>query len=211
MAESLTQSNDDIAMFCSAFLPSVEYVMFLNNHTNIVLDHSENWQKQTARNRCFILSPNGIQSLIIPIKHKQGKPIKIKDLRISYDVPWIRVHKGSLQAAYNTSANFEYLKDDLWAFYERKFEFLIDLNQTLLEWLLKKLKIKTTIQVIESHETNMKIDFTKISNASSILPTLLTAEQFKPYPQVFGYKHPFQTNLSSFDLLCNGANINSIF
>ncbi len=208
MAESFIQSNDDVvAVFCSGFLPSVEYVMFVNNHTNIVLDHSENWQKQTARNRCFILSPNGIQSLIIPIKHNQRKPVKIKDIRISYDVPWIRVHKGALQAAYNTSANFEYLKDDLWAFYDQKFEFLIDLNQTLLEWLLKKLKIKTTIQVIESPVTKMKNDFTTISNASSIIPTLLSAEQFKTYPQVFGYKHPFQTNLSSFDLLCSGVTI----
>lgn len=211
MAESFIQSNNDDAVFSSAYLPSVEYLMLLNNHTKIVLDHSENWQKQTARNRCFILSPNGIQTLIIPIKHKQEKPVKIKDIRISYDVPWIRIHKGALQTAYNTSANFEYLKDDLWAFYDRKFEFLIDLNLTLLEWLLKKLKIRTAIHVIESPITNIKWDFTKISNASSPLPQTLTGEQFKPYPQVFGYKHPFQANLSSFDLLCNGSNINSIF
>ncbi len=211
MAESFLQTINDAILFSNAYLPSVEYMMFLHNHSKIVLDHSENWQKQTTRNRCFILSPNGIQTLIIPVKHKQEKPVHIKDIRISYDVPWIRIHKGALQTAYNTSANFEYLKDDLWAFYDRKYEFLIDLNQTLLEWLLKKFKIVTTIQTIESPVTNIQLNYTKISNASSIIPVILTPEQFKPYPQVFRYKHPFQANLSSFDLLCNGANLNSIF
>ena len=33
---------------------------------------STNYQKQTYRNRCIICTPNGIQNLIIPIKHNQN-------------------------------------------------------------------------------------------------------------------------------------------
>jgi len=201
------QSNSR-AIFSTAYLPSVEYLMLLSNHSELFIDQNEKWQKQTVRNRCFILSPNGLQTLVIPVKHKQEKPVLIRDIRISYEESWIRVHKGAILTAYNTSPNFEYLKDDLWAFYDRKFEFLIDLNQTILEWLLKKFKVSTQFK-----NTNDPLliaenkDFRSISDSASTLPILLKPDQFNTYPQVFGYKHPFHQNVSSFDLLCNGGKL----
>ncbi len=202
------EQTESVAVFCTAYLPSVEYLMLINNQISLTIDQNEHWQKQTVRNRCFILSPNGLQTLIIPIKHKQDKPVLMRDIRISYEESWMRVHKGALQTAYNTSPNFEYLKDDLWAFYDRKFEFLIDLNQTILEWLLKKFKLKAQLNTVNKPLliTDNK-DFRLISNAHSTLPVLLKPDQLNTYPQVFGYKHPFLQNLSSFDLLCNGGKL----
>ena len=167
----------------------------------VVVDHQEFWKKKTLRNRCFILSPNGIQCLSVPVNAKHNSTI-ISEVKIDYSQPWIRVHKGALEAAYNTAPFFEFIKDDIWSIYDKQPELLIDLNRDFLALFLKKLKLPIKISEVITSE-NEHLDYRKLSDNHGYEPLQLPSNTFKNYNQVFNYKHPFVANLSTLDFIAN--------
>ena len=185
----------------TSYLPPVWYIASINAGKNFYIDAHEHFVKQTIRNRCHILSPNGIQSLIIPVQHPNRFQIPVKDLKISYESQWQRNHWRSLNAAYRRSAFFEFYMDDLSMFYEKKFEFLLDFNSALLDFLLQQLRIKTEILFTNTYEpqpVNLE-DLRPLCNTGDPAPNKTEIK----YPQVFSYKSGFVSGLSSVDLLFN--------
>jgi hypothetical protein len=173
----------------------------ISTFDEVLIDSSDIWKKKTVRNRCYILSPNGVQCLSVPVNAKHNNSLTA-EVRIDYSHPWIRVHKGALEAAYNTAPFFEFIKDDIWDIYDLKPELLIDLNREFLLLLLKKLKLPTKVSTGLSIE-NSEHDFRKLSDNHGYEPLKLPVESFKNYNQVFNYKHPFIPNLSGIDFLAN--------
>jgi len=192
------------AVFATAYFPSVEYMLMVQKNPAFIIDPADIWKRQTLRNRTHILSPNGIQMLSVPVEAKSHPETLTKDIKISYQQPWVRVHKGALEAAYNTTAFFEYFKDDIWAIFEQKPTYLIDLNEQLFQLMLKKFKIKRIEPT--NAENAVSSNFSALSNGSDNYPQLLQPETFRKYPQVFSYKHEFAVNLSAIDLLANCGN-----
>lgn len=185
----------------TAYLPPVEYFYFLNNYENIRIDIHENFQKQTYRNRCVIYSPNGPLSLVIPVIRPDKPKTIVKDILISYDEEWPRTHWRSITAAYNSSPFFLYYQDDLHRILEKKYKYLIDLNNDLLSTLLSELKINISYKSSEEYlkgnnylDLRERISPKRIKNDSSAFPE---------YNQVFIEKHGFLPNLSIIDLLFN--------
>jgi hypothetical protein len=189
------------AVFNTSYLPSIEYLKLISNQDKILIDCSDLWKKKTVRNRAFILSPNGVQCLSVPVTAKQNVS-KISDVKIDNSQAWIRVHKGALGAAYNTAPFFEFFKDDLWAVYDKKHSFLIDLNQDLLQLLLRKFKISVDVSIKSDFEDVLH-DYRKLSDNHQNNPIFCSESELLSYNQVFAYKHPFAENLSSLDLLAN--------
>lgn len=187
------------ALFNTSYLPSVEYLKLLSFQDSFQINEEDLWKKKTHRNRCFILSPNGVQCLSVPVSAKH-LTTPIKDVKIDYSQQWIRIHKGALEAAYNTAPYFEFIKDDMWYIFEKKPAYLFDLNQLFLSLLIKKFKLKTVLSEAASAEFD---DFRKLSDNHATEPIFLKSDNFKNYPQVFNYKHPFSSNLSSIDFLSN--------
>src|SRR6201996_1423789 len=135
------------------YLPPVEYFTNLKNYApDVVIEREEHFPKQTYRNRADIYSPDGKLSLVVPVIKGAKNHTKIKDVRISYDFNWQRLHWMSLQACYRRSAYFEYYEDDLTPFYEQQFEFLFDYDQQLLEFLLKAIKLPLNLNFTKSFE-----------------------------------------------------------
>jgi WbqC-like protein family len=189
------------ALVSTSYLPSIEYFKLISTFDEVLIDSSDIWKKKTVRNRCYILSPNGMQCLSVPVNAKHNNSLTA-EVSIDYSQPWIRVHKGALEAAYNTAPFFEFIKDDIWDIYDRKPELLVDLNRDFLVLLLKKLKLPTKVSVGLSIE-NSEDDFRKLSDNHGYEPLQLPVESFKNYNQVFNYKHPFVPNLSGIDFLAN--------
>jgi hypothetical protein len=189
------------ALVSTSYLPSIEYLKLISTFDEVLIDSSDIWKKKTVRNRCYILSPNGVQCLSVPVNAKHNNSLTA-EVRIDYSQPWVRVHKGALEAAYNTAPFFEFIKDDIWDIYDRKPELLIDLNREFLVLLLKKLKLPTKVSTGLSIE-NSEHDFRKLSDNHGYQPRQLPVESFKNYNQVFNYKHPFVPNLSGIDFLAN--------
>lgn len=189
-------------LISSHYLPLREYLSLLLEADVIYVDGNEVWKKQSLRNRTFILGANGVQTLSIPVVHTGGLKTAFNDIQISYEQEWIRVHKGAIFSAYNTSAFFNYFKDEMFAIYEEKPTYLLDFNQKILLLLLKKLKFNGSIETYNDQQVDA--DFRQLDSLKSIQEKKIVLEK---YNQVFGYKFEFATHLSGLDVLANTGRI----
>ena len=69
----------------TAYLPSVFYLKQILLHDTLIIEKQENFTKQTYRNRCDIVSANGLMSLSIPLIKQNNKEL-ISEKKISYTI-----------------------------------------------------------------------------------------------------------------------------
>lgn len=183
------------------YFPSISHFVVLAQSENITFEIEDNFQKQTNRNRTYIYSPNGLQLLNIPIKHSKESRQKTKDIRIEPDFDWQKQHFKSLEAAYRSSPFFEFFEDDIRPIFEKKHEFLLDLNFEVLTVVFKCLRMKveynTTAEYFQQVDPNTVTDFRSLVEGKKDISV------FEKYPQVFDEKYGFINNLSVLDLLFN--------
>jgi hypothetical protein len=182
------------------YLPPIHYFTALKqNQGDMLLEMHEHFPKQTYRNRASIHSPNGKLDLIVPVERGAAVHRPIKDVRISYEFNWQRIHWLSLQTSYRSSAFFEFYEDDFAPFYEKKWEFLVDYNQELLELINRLLKLNFSFtSTTEYIALEAALDF-----RTAIHPKKESLFSIKPYYQVFEDRNGFLENLSIVDLLFN--------
>lgn len=182
------------------YFPSVRHYAAMLQADEIHLEMEDNFQKQTNRNRMYIYSPNGVQLLNIPVKHRKGEHQKYKEIEIAPYTDWQKMHFKSLEAAYRSSPFFEYYEDEFLPIFEKKHKFLMDLNLQIHEIISACLQVKLPfISTDEYHKVvaeDIK-DFRQLANGKK------DAHILQPYPQVFEEKHGFLNNLSVLDLLFN--------
>lgn len=181
------------------YFPSISHYVAMLQADSVTFEMEDNFQKQTNRNRMYIYSPNGIQMLNIPIKHSKEKHQKYKDVRIENDFGWQKNHFKSLEAAYRTSPFFEYFEDDFRPLFEKKHEFIMDLNLEIFELVNNALGIKIIPEKTTEffHDVPDFIDLRHLANGKK------DTTQLETYTQVFNDKHGFINNLSILDLLFN--------
>ncbi|CAM3849285.1 WbqC family protein [Flavobacterium cucumis] len=181
------------------YFPSISHYIAMLQADSVTFEMEDNFQKQTNRNRMYIYSPNGVQLLNIPIKHTNDRHQKYKDVRIENDFGWQKNHFKSLEAAYRTSPFFEYFEDDFRPLFEKKQEFLMDLNLEIFELVNDSLGIKIATEKTTEyfHEVPNYIDFRHLTNGKK------DTTKLEEYTQVFEEKHGFINNLSILDLLFN--------
>lgn len=181
------------------YFPSISHFTAMVKADTVTFEMEDNFQKQTNRNRMYIYSPNGVQMLNIPVKHVSTAHQKFKDVRIENDFDWQKNHFKSLEAAYRTSPFFEYFEDDIRPIFEKKHDFMMDLNfqtiEIVTECLGAKFNVAKTIEYF--HDANGLTDFRPLTNGKK------DTSVFEPYTQVFEEKHGFINNLSILDLLFN--------
>lgn len=189
------------AIFPSFYLPPIEYFSQLKAHNDqILIEACEHYKKQTFRSRATIHSPQGKLDLIIPVLKGANLQTNIRNVKISYDFNWQRLHWQSIQTAYRRSAYFEYYEDDFKVFYTRKWEFLFDFNIEILNFLILNLKLDIPYHLTTTYEE----EYAEHDDyRDSIHPKRNAESEFKPYFQVFDDRNGFIHNLSSIDLLFN--------
>jgi len=165
---------------------------------SVTFEVEDTFQKQTNRNRMYIYSPNGIQMLNIPVKHDSANS-NFKDIKIDNQNNWQKNHFKSLEAAYKNSPFYEYFVDDLNPIFEKKHEFMLDLNFEVFELVNAALGISIPLEKTTEylHEVSDKSDFRYLVNGKKDTTII------EPYTQVFDNKYGFINNLSILDLLFN--------
>lgn len=184
-----------VTLFPSAFLPTLQYVAQWLQTENPVIYIGEKYQKQTCRNRTYILSSQGLLPLIIPIKHGSSSHLLMNDAAIVYSDRWQQRYWHSMISAYQNAPYFEHYIEELKEIWFQQDVLLFEYNYRLTSWLFKMLGL-----------SNPKI----LVNQPELYNHLLLKSDFlKPwvneinYKQVFSYRQPFQSNVSILDLLMN--------
>ena len=189
------------AIFPLFYLPPISYFTALKETDFIFsIEKHEHFVKQTYRNRASIASPDGVLDLMIPVVKGSKFKTPIKDVKISYDAKWQRLHWLSMQTCYRSSAYFEFYEDGLAPFYHQKFDFLFDFNVELFTWILKQLKQNQTLTYTAEYESDIakELDYRAGFNKNEI-----HSANAKNYFQVFSDRNEFIPNLSIVDLLFN--------
>jgi len=187
-----------------AYLAPVEYFIALAKAETLFLENCEFYEKQSYRNRCNIAAANGKMALSIPVEKSAGDKILTRDVRISVHNDWQIQHWRSIESAYNSTPFFEYYKDDLLPFYERKWIFLWDFNLEIQAKILELLDLHTKIRLTTEYKFHLENDVLDLRN--SIHPKKENTIISKPYYQVFDQRFGFIPNLSIIDLLFNMGN-----
>jgi len=138
-------------LLSTAYAPPISYFAKLYEYQGKVigLEAQEHYLKQSYRNRCRILSPNGVQALTIPVEQSLSLKTRIRDVRISEHGSWRHLHAQALRTAYGASPFFEYYADELLPFYERRYSFLWDFNEELLRVLTRQLQLEVNWSATE--------------------------------------------------------------
>ena len=179
-----------------AYFPSIHYLKVYLSKQNSVLEIHENFIKQSIRNRCEILTGNGVLRLSVPIVHASGMKIKTKDILIDHEKKWQLNHWRAIKSAYASAPFFEDYDQAIYELIFANDEFLIDKNKRILKFLFSVLEIDETIHYSTDFKINTQFDFRKTD-------FLNHAYQVKEYQQVFSYGKTFTANLSILDLLMN--------
>ena len=180
------------------YFPNIHQFTQIIKANNILFEVSDNYQKQTFRNRTYIYGANGKLGLFIPVIHTHNNRELFKDVKISYDSNWMDLHLKSLQSAYRSSPYFEYFEDDFIKLYSEKEKFLADFNIKCIRLISSLLDLDLDYKISGEYveKTNDIIDLRDLSNARKEKKI-----DTPKYIQVFESKHGYINNLSILDLL----------
>lgn len=193
------------------YLPSIAYFSCLLPYETVRLEAHEHYQKQTYRNRCYILTSQQVDRLTVPVRHSSGVKTPYQRLEIDYSQPWVDKHWRALSTAYSKAPYFEYFAPAFHDVLSKPYASLFELNLTLLQTCCKLLQLERQFELSTHYEKTP--DEQVVDARGHIHPRhrLEVSPYFRPitYPQVFG--HEFHPNLSVLDLLfCEGANAPTI-
>ena len=182
-----------------AYFPNIAHYVAMVQTDTVYFEVSDNYQKQSFRNRAEIYGANGKMALTVPVSYTQKNRQLYKDVKIANEDKWQVQHLKSLQSAYRMSPFFEYYIDDIMPLFEKKFTYILDLNLIGLELLSECLQLDLSSAKTEYFEKDPqgKVDYRMLVRRNFVV------SDFKPYTQVFTEKHGFIPNLSILDLLFN--------
>lgn len=197
-------------LLSTAYLPPVEYFAAIAKYGGALLEACENYQKQSYRNRCTILTANGKMNLNIPVARGGDNfthNLPITQIEIDYSENWPVRHLRALEAAYMNSPFFVYYKDEIAEILLSGEKYLFSLNLRLIKLLLDFCGIKAEVSMTKEFVADCgagMMDLRSRIHPKSKLPSLMKEwQKEKPYWQVFSSKQGFVPNLSVVDLLFN--------
>jgi len=165
----------------------------------VCFEVSDNYQKQSYRNRVEIYGANGKLALTVPVNYSQKNRQLYKDVKIANEEQWQPLLLKSLQSAYSMSPFFEYYIDDLIPLFETQFSYILDYNLKSFELIANCIQLDIKPDFTNDFEKDPidKTDFRKLVKRNTVIKSL------QPYTQVFTEKYGFISNLSILDLLFN--------
>ncbi len=191
-------------LLSTAYFPPIQWFALAARDMQASIEACERYQKQSYRNRCYILGPQGVQMLQVPVVH--GSSWDIKDVLVDYSTPWVLRTQRALDTAYESAAFYEYFRDEVFEILESRPEHLWDLNLQLIRWCIRRLRIDCElVPTTEFALPDTKADDYRFSIHPKRPDTILQDLGLsKPYYQVFRDRMGgFTPGLSILDLLFN--------
>ena len=114
----------------------------MNSELFVFLDDAQ-FRKKGWQNRNKIRTKNGTALLSVPV-HAHSRP-NINAITIDNDKNWSERHKKSILYNYAKAPYFEEFKNFIESIFEKKFEYLTDLNTAIIKFIMDELEIKPKI------------------------------------------------------------------
>lgn len=193
-------------LLSTAFFPPIEYFAVLAKYSVLYMESHENYIKQTYRNRCRILTSNGVEDIRVPVVHNGAR--LITQVEVDYSTDWVRRAEYALSSAYDSSPFFEYYKDELFSILDSHPGTLWELNGRIIEFFCRKIGLLPKILQTDRFELpcGQPEDF-----RYTIAPKVPSSYAACEYYQVFREKFGFVGGLSIADLLFNEGPESIIF
>lgn len=193
------------SILTTAYAAPIAYYKLLAQGACLV-EACDSFQKQTFRNRCRIITPNGVEDLTIPVEQGAKQDCPIREVRISLHNHWWTRHLQALQSAYGKTPFYEFYIEDLISFYEgKRYDFLFDFNWHLMERIASLIHLNLNI---EKTDTYIR-EYTSFSDYRFSIQPKRSALDL-PCFQIAPYYHRFSPasdipfwSISIFDLLFN--------
>lgn len=189
----------------TAYFPPVQYFSEIKNCSEVLIEQYESYGKQSYRNRCDIMTANGVMTLSVPVVKASSLKILTKDVLVDYSTNWQKLHFKGIESAYKNSPYYDYYMDNFLAFFERKEKYLIDLNTKILQEVMDNISLRRSLKFTEDYYP-VPENLEDLRDVIHPKPSRRRAERPftpKPYHQTFAERFPFTPNLSILDLLFN--------
>ena len=182
------------------------FANLLQGGEEAIIDLGENYVKRSERNRTEIVTPTGGMVLSVPLIKANRPRTPMRDMRIDNSKRWQHQHWVAILSAYRSSPYFDYIADRIATIYERKWEYLVDLNREILQAEFDILGIKPKFRFSEQYiePSEDLIDLRNKKRESQFCSP--------QYFQLFMDRTPFVENASMLDLLmCEGREAIALF
>ncbi|MDR2848252.1 MAG: WbqC family protein [Bacteroidales bacterium] len=192
-------------LLSTAYIPPIQYISKLLSANSVTVERHEHFCKQSYRNRCRILTANGLLDLVVPVARNAQPKTLITEVSIAYDTPWQKLHRKAIEAAYRKSPFYEYYIDDLTPCFTRHYSHLYDFNMQIMQTICRIARLPFALGESEVYEQH-PADTVDWRTGIHPKPTQQIDDVnfvSTPYTQVFSDKFGFQPNLSILDLLFN--------
>ena len=143
-----------VAIHQPEYLPWLGFFKKMMNVELFVFLDDVQFRKKGWQNRNRIRINDGTTMLSIPV-HTHSYP-KINEVTIDNEKNWSIRHKKSILYNYARAPYFDEIKDFIESIFEKKFQYLLDLNTEIIKFIMNELEIKSKIVFSSELEISKK-------------------------------------------------------
>ena len=143
-----------VAIHQPEYLPWLGFFKKMMNVELFVFLDDVQFRKKGWQNRNRIRINDGTTLLSIPV-HTHSYP-KINEVTIDNEKNWSIRHKKSILYNYAKAPYFDEIKDFVESIFEKKFQYLVNLNTEIIKFIMNELEIKSKIVFSSELEISKK-------------------------------------------------------
>lgn len=188
-------------VFPTTYFGSILYYQHVAQHNTVWIEAKEHFPKQSYRNRCDIVSADGILSLSIPVKKENGSKTPTDRIQLAQEENWRARHWRAFKTAYQSAPYFDYYGIEVHELLFAEKTLLLDFNMEITKRILHWLDVPTELILTREFQPMQENDPREILVDKTQNNDFLEA----PYIQVFPSLESFTPNLSILDaIMCIG-------
>lgn len=189
-------------IFPTAYFGSIAYFQELVRFDEAVIETCDHFPKQTFRNRCTIVTPQGPARLSVPVEKPGGSKTPTTDIRVSEHADWRKDHWRAIQSAYASAPYFDHYAAEVHDWIYSKERSLIQFNLQHTQWLLGCFGLEVAFRFTEMYLPSYAANDFRAVSFDDEQPADFHS---LPYTQVYFGNTDFTANASILDLLfCEG-------
>ena len=187
--------------------PNLAWYKVAISEGEVILDHRENYVKQTDRNRIFISDANGRKFISLPVHRRNATGRNMSDIVFTQEVNHIVIMR-QIRTAYSSAPFFEHFELELFDFlkkFAKPGNSLLEFNLASLSWIEQMIGLTREVGFMESLNYT---ETAELSEGDFRRKSAFSNEvwSFKRYAQIFEDRNGFIEGRSVLDAMFHEPN-----